>query len=71
MTNKLTWLIVLCALLLVADFLVLMTYGYALRSTNLFIARSTVFYPLAWINLILGLAVLLALAVSRVRQKRR
>ena len=71
MTNRLTWLLVLCALLLIGDFYVLMTYGYALRSTNLFIARSTIFYPLAWLNLVAGILSLFLVVLVSVRRPRK
>jgi hypothetical protein len=70
MKKRFPWLEILGGLALVGDFIVLMNYGYALRSTNLFIARSTVFYPLAWLNLVLGVA-LLAYAVMIVIRSRR
>ncbi len=59
------WLALIGGLVLIGDFAVLMNYGYALRSTNLFIARSTVFYPLAWVNLIAGVALLVVSAFYR------
>jgi hypothetical protein len=58
-----------CGLALVGDFSVLMIYGYALRSTNLFIARSTVFYPLAWLNLTAGVLLTIAAVAGLVRKK--
>ena len=54
MSKGMDWFITICAVILIGNFAVLMVYGYALRSTNLFIARSTVFYPLAWLNLAAG-----------------
>ena len=70
MRTWLRWLTLVGGLVLIGDFAVLMTYGYALRSTNLFIARSTVFYPLAWLNLLVGIILLiwgLAIAIRRPR----
>ena len=49
-------------LVLIANFIVLMKYGDTLQSTHLFIVRGTVFYPLAWLNLILGV-LLMALVI--------
>ncbi len=69
MSKGLTWIAILGSLLLCGNFFVLMTYGYALRSTNLFIARSLVFYPLAWLNLLAGTALLLAAVLDRVRRR--
>jgi hypothetical protein len=55
MLNKFRWFGGICGLILIANFAVMMAYGDTLRSTHLFITRSTVFYPLAWLNLIAGI----------------
>jgi hypothetical protein len=69
MMRWLRWLALVGGLVLIGDFAVLMSYGYALRSTNLFIARSTVFYPLAWLNLLAGTILLVAFVLDLVRQR--
>ena len=43
------------SLVLIGNFIVLRMYGDTLRSSHLFIVRGTVFYPLAWLNLALGI----------------
>ncbi len=68
MLTKLRWLFWICGITLIANFGTLMAYGYTLRSTHLFIVRSTVFYPVAWLNLLLGVflvAILLRDLVAR------
>ena len=70
MMKWLRWLALVGGLVLIGDFAVLMTYGYALRSTNLFIARSTVFYPLAWLNLFAGIVLLIWGLVISIRRPR-
>jgi hypothetical protein len=62
MTGKLLWVPLISGLVLIANFVVLMKYGDTLQSTHLFIVRGTVFYPLAWLNLIFGV-LLIALVV--------
>jgi len=62
MTGKLLWVPLVSGLVLIANFIVLMKYGDTLQSTHLFIVRGTVFYPLAWLNLILGV-ILIALVI--------
>ncbi len=52
--NKFRWVLWLGGVILIGNFMVLRMYGDALQSTHLFIVRSTVFYPLAWLNLITG-----------------
>lgn len=49
------WVLLLVALVLIGNFIILRLYGDTLQSTNLFIVRSTVFYPVAWLNLIAGI----------------
>lgn len=64
------WLLWLCGIVLIANFAILMIYGDTLRSTHLFIVRGTVFYPVAYLNLILGV-VLIALLIRDAFRKRR
>ena len=52
--NKFRWVQWLGGVVLIGNFVVLRLYGDALQSTHLFIVRSTIFYPLAWLNLIAG-----------------
>lgn len=66
----LLWLI---ALVLIVNFVVLRLYGNTLQSTNLFIVRGTVFYPVAYLNLILGILLIIFLIwelVDRSRNKK-
>ena len=56
-------------LVLIANFAVLMIYGDTLQSTHLFIVRGTVFYPVAFINLILGIATLIYLGITLYKQR--
>jgi len=69
MRTWLRWLTLVGGLVLIGDFAVLMTYGYALRSTNLFIARGTVFYPLAWLNLVAGIMLLAIFVLDLLRRR--
>ena len=64
------WLLWLCGIVLIANYAILMIYGDTLRSTHLFIVRGTVFYPVAYLNLILGV-VLIALLIRESFRKRR
>ena len=64
MNKWLYWTLWFISLVLVANFAVLMIYGDTLQSTHLFIVRGTVFYPLAYLNLIAGIF-LMALLVWR------
>lgn len=59
--NKLRWVLWAGAVILIGNFAVLRIYGDTLQSTHLFIVRGTVFYPLAWLNLILGVLILIYL----------
>jgi hypothetical protein len=43
-------------LILISNFIILRLYGDTLQSTHLFIVRGTVFYPIAWINLVCGIS---------------
>ena len=58
MTKLLRWIVGVAGLLLIGNFFVLMAYGDTLRSTHLFIVRSTVFYPIAFLNLVAGIILL-------------
>ena len=49
------FLLLLVGLLLIGNFVILIMYGDTLQSTNLFIVRGTVFYPVAFINLVAGI----------------
>jgi hypothetical protein len=59
----------MAGLVLIADFVVLMMYGDTLQSTHLFIVRSTVFYPVAFVNLILGIIMLIYTGVIFYNQR--
>lgn len=65
--HRILWVI---AIILIANFAILMIYGDTLRSTHLFIVRGTVFYPVAWINLIFGLALIFILIWRKVHEKK-
>jgi hypothetical protein len=67
--NRLRWLLEASGLILIGNFIVLRIYGDALRSTHLFIVRGTVFYPLAWLNLIVGIFLVLLPVWDWVRKK--
>ena len=69
--NKFLWVPWVCGLILIGNFVVLRMYGDTLRSTHLFIVRGTVFYPVAWLNLVLGVLLLSLLAWESIRKKRR
>ncbi|MDD4923763.1 MAG: hypothetical protein PHF74_02865 [Dehalococcoidales bacterium] len=56
-------------LVLIANFVVLMIYGDTLQSTHLFIVRGIVFYPIAFVNLILGITMILYLGITFYKQK--
>lgn len=70
MIKRFSWVLWLIGLILIGNFAVLTTYGDTLRSTHLFIVRGTVFYPLAWLNLISGI-LLLSLLVWEIVSRRR
>jgi hypothetical protein len=61
--------LLIIGLVLIANFAILMIYGDTLQSTNLFIVRGTVFYPVAFINLILGIIMLIYMALNSRKQK--
>jgi len=60
--NKFRYVLWVSGLIFIGNFIVLRIYGDVLRSTHLFIVRSTVFYPLAWLNLVVGI-ILIAILV--------
>ena len=63
------WLLWITALILLGNFTALMLYGDTLRSTHLFITRSTVFYPLAFLNLAVGLILALRLILDLIKKR--
>ena len=67
MIKWLYWTLWVISLVLIANFTVLMIYGDTLQSTHLFIVRGTVFYPLAYLNLVAGIF-LMALLIWRAIQ---
>ena len=69
--NKFFWVLWASALILIGNFIVLSIYGETLRSTHLFIVRSTVFYPLAWLNLISGILLVSLLVWEQITKKRK
>ena len=62
MNKILRFMLLFVALVLVGNFVILRIYGNTLQSTHLFIVRSTVFYPIAWLNLILGISLFIFIA---------
>lgn len=68
MSGKFSWVWWLGALVLISNFGVLRLYGDTLQSTNLFIVRGTVFYPLSWLNLLTGVALLILLIRDKARK---
>jgi hypothetical protein len=64
------WLLAIVALVQIGNFVILQVYGDTLQSTHLFISRNTVFYPVAWLNLILGILLLIFLFSDWLIQKR-
>ncbi len=71
MVKAFRYLSLASGLILIGNFVVLMLYGDALRSTYLFIVRGTVFYPLAWLNLVMGICLILVLVWDWVTNKQR
>ncbi len=65
------YLSLVSGLILVGNFIVLRIYGDVLRSTHLFIVRSTIFYPFAWLNLIVGVTLMSILVWDWVTSKQR
>ena len=71
MINKLPWVLWIIGLILIGNFVILRMYGDTLRSTHLFIVRSTVFFPLAWLNLVFGILLIALLVCGKVYEKRK
>lgn len=65
------WVSLVGGLVLIGNFFVLRLYGDTLQSTHLFIVRGTVFYPLSWLNLILGVLLISLLIYERAVKKRK
>ena len=70
MRNTLRLLLLLIALVLIGNFVMLRLYGDTLQSTHLFIVRGTVFYPVAWLNLILGISLVIFLVWGWLTQRK-
>jgi len=71
MSRRFYWFLWLCGLILIGNFVVLRLYGDTLQSTHLFIVRGTVFYPLAWLNLIAGILLIAHLVWQSASKKRK
>ena len=69
MNKNWRWVLWLAALVLLGNFVVLMLYGDTLRSTHLFIVRGTVFYPVAYLNLTVGLILVVRLILDLFKKK--
>ncbi len=69
MNKNWRWVLWLAALVLLGNFVVLMLYGDTLRSTHLFIVRGTVFYPVAYLNLAVGLILVVRLILDLFKKK--
>jgi hypothetical protein len=63
------WILWICGIVLIGNFVVLMMYGDTLQSTHLFILRGTVFYPVAYLNLVLGVLLIGMLVRGIVKRK--
>ena len=70
MRNTLRLLLLLISLVLIGNFIILRLYGDTLQSTHLFIVRGTVFYPVAGLNLVLGVLLVIALIWERLTQRK-
>jgi hypothetical protein len=62
--------LLLVGLLLIGNFIILILYGDTLQSTHLFIVRKTVFYPVAYVNLIAGILFSAFVIRNWIKQKR-
>lgn len=69
--SKLRWVPWVSGVFLIVNYFVLRMYGDTLQSTNLFIVRGTVFYPLAWLNLVFGVFLISLLIYERAAKKRK
>jgi len=70
MRNTLRLLLLVIALVLIGNFVILRLYGDTLQSTHLFIVRGTVFYPIALLNLILGILLITFLVWEWLSQRK-
>jgi hypothetical protein len=61
LVNSARLLLLLIAVVLIGNFVILRHYGDTLQSTNLFIVRGTVFYPVAFLYLSLGISLIVFL----------
>lgn len=64
MATALRWAAVFGGLILIGNFWIIRAYGDTLQSTHLFIVRGTVFYPLAYLNLVAGIVLLVLAALA-------
>lgn len=58
-----------CGVLLIGNFVAMNVYADAIKSTYAFIARGTVFYPLAWLDLFVGIALIVITVRNAGRRK--
>ena len=70
MLSKFRYVFWIAAVVLIGNFVILRIYGDTLMSTHLFIVRGTVFYPYAWLNLIMGIAIISILVWELFTKKR-
>jgi len=70
MRNTLRLLLLVIVLVLIGNFVILRLYGDTLQSTHLFIVRGTVFYPIALLNLILGILLITFLVWEWLSQRK-
>ncbi|MBM4446793.1 MAG: hypothetical protein FJ023_05505 [Chloroflexi bacterium] len=70
MRNTLPLLLLVIALVLIGNFVILRLYGDTLQSTHLFIVRGTVFYPVALLNLVLGILLIAFLVWEWLTQRK-
>ncbi|MBM3175883.1 MAG: hypothetical protein FJ022_07770 [Chloroflexi bacterium] len=70
MRNTLRLLLLVIAFVLIGNFVILRLYGDTLQSTHLFIVRGTVFYPIALLNLILGILLITFLVWEWLSQRK-
>ncbi len=70
MTNKFRIFLWIIGLFLILNSIAMRAYALAIRSTYAFVASGTVFYPLAWANLVLGISLITGLILElRARSK--
>ena len=62
--------LIIISLVLIGNFAVLRIYGDTLQSTHLFIVRGTVFYPISWLNLVLGLSLIIYLVREWIKKRK-